>query len=456
MVEVAESASEAQRDTAQNTGRNGQAAFRYQQGFGNEFASEAIEGALPSGRNSPQRAPLGLYAEQISGTAFTQPRAVNRRTWVYRILPSAAHPRFQRIGSGTLRGTPFDEIEPDPNRLRWDPLPLPGHGADFIDGLYTFAGNGDARTRSGMAVHLYAANRSMTDRYFTDADGELLFVPELGAITLHTELGPLLVKPGEIALIPRGIRFRVGLPDGQARGYLCENFGAAFTLPERGPIGANGLANERDFRAPTSRYEESSGTVQVVQKFGGSLWAADYDHSPLDVVAWHGSYVPVKYDTANFMVIGTVSFDHPDPSIYTVLTSPSELPGLANADFVIFPPRWLVGEDTFRPPWYHRNIMSEFMGLVRGTYDAKAEGFLPGGASLHNTFTSHGPDADTFARASTAELRPQKLDDTLAFMFESRWMIIPTRQAMEAEHRQPGYDTVWDGLTRSFQNERPA
>jgi homogentisate 1,2-dioxygenase len=456
MVEVAESASEAQQNTVQNTGRNGQGGYRYQRGYGNEFASEAIEGALPSGRNSPQRAPLGLYAEQISGTAFTQPRAVNRRTWVYRILPSAAHPKFERIANGKLRSTPFDEIEPDPNRLRWDPLPMPGHKADFIDGLYTVAGNGDARTRSGMAVHLYAANRSMTDRYFTDADGELLFVPELGTIILHTELGPLLVSPGEIALIPRGIRFRVGLPDGQARGYLCENFGAAFTLPERGPIGANGLANERDFRAPTAAYEESSGTVQVVQKFGGSLWAADYDHSPLDVVAWHGNYAPVKYDTASFMVIGTVSFDHPDPSIYTVLTSPSELPGLANADFVIFPPRWLVGEDTFRPPWYHRNIMSEFMGLVRGTYDAKAEGFLPGGASLHNTFTSHGPDADTFARASSAKLRPQKLDDTLAFMFESRWMIIPTRQAMEAEHRQPGYDTVWEGLTRSFQNERPA
>jgi homogentisate 1,2-dioxygenase len=452
MVEVAESASAAQ----QHTERNGRSGYRYQQGFGNEFASEAIEGALPTGRNSPQRAPLGLYAEQISGTAFTQPRDVNRRTWVYRILPSAAHPKFARIANGRLRSTPFDEIEPDPNRLRWDPLPLPGHAADFIDGLYTVAGNGDARTRSGMAVHLYAANRDMTSRYFTDADGELLIVPELGAITLHTELGRLAVKPGEIALVPRGIRFRVALPDGRARGYLCENFGAAFTLPERGPIGANGLANERDFLAPTAAYEERKSTVQVVQKFGGNLWAADYDHSPLDVVAWHGSYAPVKYDTANFMAIGTVSFDHPDPSIYTVLTSPSELPGLANADFVIFPPRWLVGEDTFRPPWYHRNIMSEFMGLVRGTYDAKAEGFLPGGASLHNTFTSHGPDADTFARASSAELRPQKLDDTLAFMFESRWMIIPTRQAMEAEHRQPGYDTVWEGLTPSFQNERPA
>jgi homogentisate 1,2-dioxygenase len=321
---------------------------------------------------------------------------------------------------------------------------------DFIDGLYTVAGNGDVRTRDGMAVHLYAANADMIDRYFVNADGELLFVPELSAVILHTELGPLRVSPGEIAVVPRGIRFRVELPDGFARGYLCENFGAAFTLPDRGPIGANGLANERDFKSPHPAFEERNHTVQVVQKFGGNLWVADYDHSPLDVVAWHGNYTPYKYDTATFMVLGTVSFDHPDPSIYTVLTSPSASPGLANADFVIFAPRWLVGEDTFRPPWFHRNVMSEFMGLIRGVYDAKAEGFVPGGASLHNTFASHGPDAETYAKASTAELRPQKLDGTLAFMFESRWMMVPTRQAIEAGHRQKDYDAVWSGLRRNF------
>jgi homogentisate 1,2-dioxygenase len=432
------------------TGDHGSGEYRYQQGFGNEFATEAVPGALPAGRNSPQRAPLGLFAEQLSGTAFTQPRAVNRRTWVYRIMPSAAHPTFSRIGDGTLRGTPFDEVEPDPNRLRWDPLPMPAAGTDFVGGLYTVAGNGDIRTRNGIAAHLYAADRSMTDRYFVDADGELLFVPQQGAVLLRTELGSLPVVPGEIAVVPRGIRFAVELPSGPVRGYLCENFGAAFTLPERGPIGANGLANERDFLTPVAAYEDVSGTVQVVQKFGGHLWAADYDHSPLDVVGWHGNYAPYKYDTANFMTIGTISYDHPDPSIFTVLTSPSELTGLANADFVIFPPRWLVGEDTFRPPYFHRNVMSEFMGLVEGVHDAKAEGFVPGGVSLHNTFASHGPDAESFAKASTAELTPQKVDHTLAFMFESRWMIIPTRQAMDAPHRQQDYDAVWAGLTRSF------
>jgi homogentisate 1,2-dioxygenase len=426
--------------------------FRYSSGFGNEFATEAVKGSLPAGRNSPQQAPLGLYAEQLSGTAFTQPRGVNRRSWVYRILPSAKHPAFSRIDNKNLKGTPFDELEPNPNRLRWDPLPLPREDTpqDFIDGLFTVAGNGDVKTRAGIAIHLYAANRSMRDRYFVDSDGELLLVPELGAVIVHTELGPMRVSPGEIAVVPRGIRFKVELTDAFARGYLCENFGANFTLPERGPIGANGLANERDFLIPHAAFEERNHAVQVVNKFGGNLWAADYDHSPLDVVAWHGNYAPYKYDTANYMVIGTISHDHPDPSIFTVLTSPTDTPGLANCDFVIFAPRWLVGENTFRPPWFHRNIMSEYMGLVTGEYDAKAEGFVPGGASLHNTYASHGPDADTYARASTADLKPQKLEGTLAFMFESRWTILPARQAMEASFRQGDYDAVWSGLTRNF------
>jgi homogentisate 1,2-dioxygenase len=426
--------------------------FTYSSGFGNEFVTEAVAGALPKGRNSPQQAPLGLYAEQLSGTAFTQPRGVNRRTWAYRILPSAKHPAFKRIGNGNLKGAPYDELAPDPNRLRWDPLPLPREDErkDFVDGLFTIGGNGDSRTRTGMAVHLYAASQTMADRYLVDSDGELLVVPELGAVILHTELGPLHVAPGEIAVIPRGLRFRVELAGGFARGYLAENFGASLTLPERGPIGANGLANERDFKYPHAAFEERHQGGQVVNKFGGSLWAADYDHSPLDVVAWHGNYAPYKYDTASFMAIGTISHDHPDPSIFTVLTSPGETPGLANVDFVLFPPRWLVGEDTFRPPWFHRNVMSEYMGLVRGEYDAKAEGFVPGGGSLHNTFASHGPDAATYAKASTAELGPQKLDRTLAFMFESRWTIQPTQQAMTAKFRQPDYDAVWDGLMRNF------
>ncbi|GDY41650.1 homogentisate 1,2-dioxygenase [Streptomyces antimycoticus] len=348
----------------------------YASGFGNEHSSEAVPGALPIGRNSPQRAPLGLYAEQLSGSAFTEPRATNRRSWLYRIRPSAAHPPFTRIAGGALRGAPFTEAAPDPNRLRWDPLPEPPEGTDFLSGLWTLGGNGDATQRAGMAIHLYAANAPMTDRVFSDADGELLIVPERGGLLLRTEFGLLRAEPGHVALIPRGVRFRVEPLEPSVRGYVCENYGRPFTLPDLGPIGANGLANPRDFLAPVAAYEDVEGArpVEVVNKFCGNLWAATYDHSPLDVVAWHGNHVPYVYDLRRFNVLGTISYDHPDPSIFTVLTSPSDTPGLAGVDFVVFAPRWLVGEDTFRPPYFHRNVMSEYMGLIEGAYDAKTGG----------------------------------------------------------------------------------
>ncbi|MDF3290397.1 homogentisate 1,2-dioxygenase [Streptomyces silvisoli] len=425
-------------------------ALAYSSGFGNEHASEAVPGALPVGRNSPQRAPLGLYAEQLSGSAFTEPRHHNRRSWLYRIRPSAAHPPFYRIDSRHLRSAPFTESVPDPNRLRWSPLPVPQEPTDFLDGLVTVGGNGDVLQRSGIGIHWYAANRSMTDRIFSDADGELLIVPQRGGLLLRTEFGLLRAEPGHIALIPRGVRFRVELLDADARGYVCENYGQPFRLPDLGPIGANGLANARDFLAPVAAYEDREGPVEVVNKFGGNLWTAAYDHSPLDVVAWHGNYLPYVYDLHRFNVIGSISYDHPDPSIFTVLTSPTDTPGLAGVDFVVFAPRWLVGEDTFRPPYFHRNVMSEFMGLVEGAYDAKAEGFVPGGSSLHNMMSAHGPDRETFDKASAAELKPQKVDDGLAFMFETRWPVVPTAQALHADHRQQDYDAVWQGLERHF------
>lgn len=422
----------------------------YATGFGNQHSSEAVPGALPVGRNSPQRAPLGLYAEQLSGSAFTEPRAHNRRSWLYRIRPSAAHPPFTRADNGTLRAAPFTESVPDPNRLRWNPLPPPEPGTDFLAGLWTLGGNGDATQRTGMAVHLYHANSPMTDRVFSDSDGELLIVPEHGGLLIVTEFGQLAAGPGEIALIPRGVRFRVELLEETARGYVCENYGSPFVLPDLGPIGANGLANARDFRAPVAAYEDVERPTEVVNKFCGNLWTATYDHSPLDVVAWHGNHLPYVYDLRRFNVIGTISYDHPDPSIFTVLTSPSDTPGLAGVDFVVFAPRWLVGENTFRPPYFHRNVMSEYMGLIEGAYDAKAEGFVPGGGSLHNMMSAHGPDRETFDRASAAELKPQRIDDGLAFMFETRWPVTATAQAATAGHLQSGYDDVWQGLERHF------
>ena len=418
----------------------------YQSGFGNEFASECRPGALPVGRNSPQRAPHGLYAELLSGTAFTAPRAHNQRTWMYRMRPAAMHVRFERIADGHWRTGPFVDAETPANRLRWNPWPMPQAGTDFIDGLFTIAGNGDAPAQTGVAAHVYRANRSMDRRYLVNADGEMLIVPQAGRLAVHTELGQLGVAPGEIAVLPRGLRFRIDLPDGEARGYVCENYGSPFRLPELGPIGSNGLANARDFLAPVAACEVSDGPVRIVNKFLGHLWETSQPHSPLDVVAWHGNLVPYKYDMARFMAIGTVSFDHPDPSINTVLTSGSDTPGVANCDFVIFPPRWLVAEDTFRPPWFHRNVMSELMGLVQGVYDAKAEGFVPGGVSLHNCMLPHGPDAATFEKASAADLAPHRLADTLAFMFESRHVFRPTAQALAAANLQPDYDAVWQGF----------
>ncbi|HEU0216557.1 MAG TPA: homogentisate 1,2-dioxygenase [Stellaceae bacterium] len=423
----------------------------YLSGFGNEQATEAVAGALPEGRNSPQRPAFGLYAEQLSGTSFTTPRHANRRSWLYRIHPSAMHRPFRRIDNGLWRSAPFAEAEATPNRLRWDPLPLPSTPADFIDGMTTMGGNGDVAARTGVAIHIYRATKSMADRVFSDADGELLIVPQQGRLLLCTEFGRIEAEPGEIAVVPRGVRFRVELLDHAGRGYVCENYGALFVLPELGPIGSNGLANPRDFLSPTAWYEECRAPTESVVRFGGNLWSTELDHSPFDVVAWHGNYAPYKYDLSRFMTLGTVSFDHPDPSIFTVLTAPTDTPGTANCDFVIFPPRWMVAEDTFRPPWFHRNIMSEFMGLIRGVYDAKAEGFVPGGVSLHNSFAAHGPDRATFERASNAALAPQKIADTLAFMFETRLVIRPTAFAVQTDALQRDYDQCWSGFESRFQ-----
>jgi homogentisate 1,2-dioxygenase len=419
----------------------------YMSGFGSHFASEAVEDALPQGRNSPQKPAFGLYAEQLSGTAFTAPRAENRRSWLYRMRPSAEHRPYRQYEDAQLFAPVTNDDPLPPNRLRWDPLPMPDGKADFVDGMITMAANRDPASLEGVAVHLYRANCDMTDRYFFNADGELLIVPQQGRLDISTEMGRIEVEPAEIALIPRGVRFRVRLPDGEARGYVAENHGALFRLPELGPIGSNGLANPRDFLTPAAAYEDRDGRCELIQKYLGSLWITELHHSPLDVVAWHGNLAPCKYDLRRFNAIGTISFDHPDPSIFTVLTSPSDAPGRANADFVIFPPRWMVAEDTFRPPWFHRNVMSECMGLIYGDYDAKAEGFAPGGMSLHNLMAGHGPDVASWKGASEAELKPHRIEGTMAFMVESCWPYRPTRFAMECA--QSDYDDAWHGFPKA-------
>lgn len=425
--------------------------LKYQTGFGNEFATEAVDGALPIGMNSPQRAPLGLYAEQLSGTAFTVPRAGNKRTWTYRIRPSVMHLPFERVDNRCWQSKP-DDIDITPNQLRWDPLPIPTEPTDFIDGITTIALNGDLMSQVGIGIHIYTCNKGMGDRYFYNADAEMLIVPEMGRLGFLTELGALQGGAGEVVVIPRGVRFKVEPhpDDKQCRGYICENYGAQFRLPDLGPIGANGLANPRDFETPVAWFEDREGKFEQVAKFAGNLWSCEIDHSPLDVVAWHGNYAPYRYDLRRFNTIGSISYDHPDPSIFTVLTSPSGEAGVANCDFAIFPERWLVAENTFRPPWYHRNYMSEYMGLVYGQYDAKEEGFLPGGGSLHNQMSAHGPDLDAFEKASNADLAPQKLEGTMAFMFESRYIIRPTKFAMGCSELQNDYFEVWQRLKKNF------
>lgn len=426
----------------------------YMSGFGNEFATEALAGALPEGRNSPQQVAFGLYAEQLSGTAFTAPRHANQRSWLYRIRPGVLHLPFQLVADGAFHNR-FDEMPATPNQLRWNPLPLPKKPTDFVEGLFTVAGHGSSASQSGCGVHMYMANKSMEGRYFYNADAELLIVPQLGRLRFATELGVLDVEPQEIVVIPRGVRFRVELLDKEVRGYIAENFGALLKLPDLGPIGANGLANPRDFLTPVAAYEEVEGDFELVAKFQGHLWSARIGHSPLDVVAWHGNYAPYKYDLRLFNTIGSISYDHPDPSIFTVLTSQTDTPGTANLDLAIFPPRWLVAEDTFRPPWYHRNIMSEFMGLIHGEYDAKeagkSGGFVPGGSSIHNCMSGHGPDAGSFEKAVKADTsKPQHITDTMAFMFETRLAFHPTRQAMELLELQADYQECWRGLQKHF------
>ena len=418
----------------------------YQTGLGGHFETEAVPGALPVGRNSPQKPAFGLYAEQLSGSAFTMPRTENRRSWLYRMRPTADHPPYERYEGNALLTARGSEAPLPPNRLRWDPPDMVA-GKDFIDGLATMLATRDPADLEGVAVHAYRADVSMTDRSFMNADGELLLIPQDGALLLVTEMGRLDVPPGHIALVPRGVRFRVEVPDGGARGYVAENYGVPFRLPDLGPIGANGLAASRDFEYPVAAFEDVEGDHELVQKHGGHLWTTMIDHSPLDVVAWHGNYAPWRYDLSRFNVINTVSFDHPDPSIFTVLTSPSDVEGRANADFVIFPPRWMVAEETFRPPWFHRNVMSEAMGLIHGAYDAKADGFSPGGLSLHNLMSGHGPDVETWRKASEAPLEPHKIDGTLAFMVETCWPYRPTEYALSCA--QPDYDEAWKGFPKA-------
>lgn len=426
----------------------------YLSGFHQFLSSEAIAGTLPKRQFSPQHCPHGLYAEQISGSAFTAPRHEHKKTWVYRILPSVKHsPNFKAYQHSNSHFQAQAALAP-PTAMRWNPLPTASSATDFVDSWYSMAMQGSPLSHQGGAIHHYSITASMTERFFYNADGELLFIPWQGELLIHTELGPLHLSSGEILVIPRGLCFRVELLTESASGYLCENWGLDLRLPDRGPIGANGLAEERHFLSPSAQFEQRIGAFELICKFGGKHWHAEISHSPLNVVAWCGNYTPYKYDLSLFNPMNSVAFDHADPSIFTVLTSPSGHVGTANIDFVIFPSRWMVAEHSFRPPYYHRNIMSEYMGLIHGQYDAKPNGFVPGGSSLHNTMIAHGVDHEAYQKASRQELTPEKYENTLAFMLESILPWMPTQQALDAEHRQNHYVDCWQGLSAQFQESK--
>lgn len=411
----------------------------YLTGFGNHHQSEAIAGALPEKQNSPQQCNLGLYAEQINGSAFTRPRHNNLHSWLYRLIPSVVHGDYSHYICNMTN--PMAALQP-PNPMRWSIMPETETKQDFIDGMFHLAGNHNVN------AYIYQFNQSMHKRYFNNRDGEMLLVPYSGKIRLNTEFGIMDITPGMIAVIPRGIMFRVELMDAYAAGYVCENSGSPFTLPQLGVIGSNGLANARHFLYPKAAFEDVERNIELLCKYQQQVWTATSNHSPLNVVAWHGNYAPYCYDLALFNTLNTVSFDHPDPSIFTVLTSESDTAGVANLDFVIFPPRWIVAEHTFRPPYFHRNVMNEFMGLLKGEYEAKSTGFEIGGVSIHNCMTAHGPDSKTWERASQQQLKPMHFRNTLAFMFESSEPWLVTEKAFSHSARQTNYTQCWQGLSK--------
>lgn len=424
--------------------------LNYLPGFNNQHSTEALTGALPQGQNSPQECPYGLYAEQISGTAFTMNRANNQRSWLYRLLPSVCHTEFTGykipLWQSDLTQLPMQ----NPNQARWHALEIPAAPVDFVDGQITFVINGQLHLHQGGATHLFAINKSMQNRCFVNHDAEMLIILYAGELLIKTEFGLLTLSAQEIAVMPRGVKFSVELISTAAMGYTAENYGQNFRLPELGIIGANGLANARDFLYPCAWYEESTDDHTIISKFQGHFWQGLSHGSPFNVVAWHGNYAPYKYNLNAFNTINTVSFDHPDPSLFTVLTSPSAIAGTANLDFVIFPQRWMVAEHTFRLPYFHRNVMSEFMGLLKGHYDAKPSEFQPGGASLHNAMSAHGPDAQSYEQAITAALKPEYYQNTLAFMLESCYVWQQTDFALTTPLRQKHYLKCWKGLERKF------
>lgn len=383
-------------------------------------------------------------------------------SWLYRIRPSVCHTPFVPLKDGCSELN-FRDGKTDPNQKRWSPyesyrLEVPGSPVDFVDGLHTLAyTESEGCSNSAIAIHIYLANTNMINKCFMNSDGDFLIVPQEGTLYITTEFGPMVVEPNEIVVIQQGMKFSVSSLNGEKlRGYILEVKGNHFELPYLGPIGANCLANPRDFQVPKAKIDTNLDVKHaIILKFQNELFLAEQSHSPYDVAAWFGNYTPYKYSLDKFVTVNSVSVDHPDPSIFTVLTCPSiGKPGTALADFVIFPPRWECASNTFRPPYYHRNCMTEFMGLIKGQYQAKSGKFAPGGGSLHQAMIPHGPDVECFKMASTQDTSVPKrvADGTMAFMFETCLTVKLTKWAL-TQNVDQDYHKCWDGLSNLSTNQ---
>ncbi|GJE85537.1 homogentisate 1,2-dioxygenase [Phanerochaete sordida] len=416
--------------------------YRYQVGFGNWFTSEALPNVLPSGQNMPQKNKYDLYTEGMNGCPFTAPRAQNQHNWLYRIRPSVAHQGITKSAKqNPYLVAEFSLNDPkqsvSPERVAWRPDSVPANErVTFVHGIKSMAGNGSPLLREGVVLHTYACNASMERQAFVNSDGDFLLVPVAGRLDIQTELGRMMVFPGEVAVVQRGLKWKVSVPDGKAMGYIQEIFGMHYELPELGPLGASGLANPRDFEHPVAHFDVDQSDWEVLYKLGGQLWSCAQDHTPFDVVAWHGNYVPYKYDLDAFISCGSLSRDHMDPSVWTVLTARSKTPGVALADVIFAGERWDVAEKTFRPPYFHRNTATEIIGLISGDFGFERD-FAPGALSLETGFGAHGMESDAYDAASDMELKPTKiLQGTRMVLFETSMLMCLTEHALKTSRRK--------------------
>ncbi|KAH9874017.1 hypothetical protein IAQ61_004645 [Plenodomus lingam] len=444
--------------------------YNYQAGWGNRHQSEVIPGTLPVAQNNPQEVRFGLYTEGITYSAFAAPRAHNYSTYMYRCRPAAAHNGYVPFESKSNIQNCFLSLNPKvatlPEQAEWRPFPLPKEEEkiDFANGLHTLAGSGDPNIREGLALYVYMINSSMERRAFCNADGDFLICAQLGTLDIVTEMGKIFLQPGEICVIQRGIRFCMNLaPDTKvARGYITEVWGSMWELPDLGPLGGHGLANPRDFLYPVAAIDDNLHVDwQIVNKINGELVAIQQDHSPFDLVAWHGNVVPYKYDLTKFSSQNSTSIDHTDPSIFTVLTAKSRDPLTPLADFLWFGPRWDVATNTFRLPYFHRNSASEFLACLYGQGLGRSDDFQPGGGSFEGGHTPHGGFHEGYQHGMRIhESQPEKiLTEQLTIMIESSRLFLWTEWARKGcgviDEHGTNYK-VWEALPDRFSANKRA